>query len=244
MNAPNDHNCQQVAAWTTHGDWATRLRIPLAELVAHVAQCSDCQQRLLILAADVKPQTIACATCEDDLAAYIDIERDEGRVAAVRTYPAVWFHLWSCLSCLELYTGILVLLQAEVAGTIAPLSLGSVRSRIRLKSLLVPRPIFRSAVAIQTQLGTAWGGEDEDDALFDTDDSGYHISLDVRRQYGEWYVLVKLIPTMVGVVVITVGDTTFRALIDPHGKATVGPIPPYLLSAAHGPDMAIAIEGG
>jgi hypothetical protein len=56
-------------------------------------------------------QAVTCDQCQDDLAAYIDLERDAGSVQAIRAHPHVWWHLLICSDCITTYQIVLDSIQ-------------------------------------------------------------------------------------------------------------------------------------
>lgn len=62
-----------------------------------------------------------CAECRNELAAFIDQEAEQGTQAAARSYPQVWWHVWSCRECAETYHLISALADAEETGQLAPM---------------------------------------------------------------------------------------------------------------------------
>lgn len=49
------------------------------------------------------PAEIDCDACDDDLAAFIDLEQEQHTRVAAHTYPQVWWHLWTCPACQDIY---------------------------------------------------------------------------------------------------------------------------------------------
>lgn len=104
------------------------------DLVEHVAGCDVCKGALLLLMAELlhaRPEVeeLDCPACEQQLAAFLELELDEGYAAAVQAYPRVAWHLWTCPDCAELGRLTRALLEAQRGGDLPlPPPLGSERS--------------------------------------------------------------------------------------------------------------------
>ena len=244
--------CTQVQAWISpEGTPAIALPPPPA-LYAHVAGCEQCRATLRALAqmrlqAPIDVAQMTCDQCQTDLAAYIDIERDEGNETAVSVYPLVWWHLWTCADCAKTYEMVVGLQEAEALGELPPIPIASLVSGWQLRKgkpfmpiLTLPRQwLVQSLVP---QLGAAWGVGDGDTVIHEGDDDGYQISVSVRNRSGQWTIILSLDPPVIGDAVVTLGAESFRAPIDPRDIAVVGPIPASLLQDSTGPDMAIRVD--
>ncbi|MFV9503821.1 MAG: hypothetical protein AB4911_04565 [Oscillochloridaceae bacterium umkhey_bin13] len=222
-------------------------------LSTHIAGCARCRGLLLtasayVLGAPLTVAPISCDACQADLAAFIDCERDAGAKSAVATFPQVWWHLWTCRECAESYHLILTLHAAAATGELPPLP----RHSVLPPSVFVPKPIPRIRAfqlrrtvlmhALAPQLGVAMGGSDDDAVLDEHEDTNYEIRTSLRRLDGQWYVVVALEPPLLGQVVVALGTASFRARLDLHGEAVIGPFPDELLTSAEGPDLTIQIE--
>jgi hypothetical protein len=210
---------------------------------------------LLVLLAAVGPVSLdvtetTCQDCQDDLAAYIDCEQDNGTPAAVRAYPHVWWHLIICPECFTTYQMTRVLLDAERHGELAPLVdvVQPGRSTVvplprLLKRLHIPRRFLSRTLAAQPLLGIMRGAGEEDTVLFDEAASGYTMTLSVQKQAdARWRVTVGVAPPITGQVVLTFGTTVFRAPFDADGQAVIANVPADLLTGSDGPDMDLSIE--
>jgi hypothetical protein len=244
--------CSDVHNWITELDDLTAHSAPSPALCAHVASCARCRGALLLLVADLlaaplELAPLSCEQCQDDLAAYIDLERDEGTGAALRAYPQLWWHLWTCVDCAESYRMVLALHEAEANNILPPVPLSSLvgpssprRPALRMPAITLRRALLRGVLV--PHFGASMGGHDEDAIIYEADDEGYEIRTSVRRHNGQWSVIVALDPPIVGAVVVAIGAARFRAQLDPHGQATIGPLPGELLASVDGPDMDIRIE--
>jgi hypothetical protein len=111
--------CTTIQTWLTSADLAQNPPPPL--LVDHVAGCARCRGVLLLIVAELlhAPLTVAATTCDhcmDDLAASLDMERDEGIAQAIRAYPHVWWHLWICAECALTYEIVQDTISSGVTG--------------------------------------------------------------------------------------------------------------------------------
>lgn len=262
MSLVNDI-CTDILDWLVEHQDPSSLELPSQALCDHVATCPRCRAALLLLMTDLLevPQDIAatsCDQCQDDLAAYIDLERYKGTQQAIRSYPHVWWHLWVCRDCSETYRMVLALQEAEASGLLPPMPLDKMVQpatpqpkppvqppvtppQPMLRHLTLPRIWFARMLA--PQLGVAWGLDDEDETiLHEAEDAGYHLYVGVHRTDEHWFITVTIQPPFIGEAVVTFGTESFRGPFDLQGVAKVGPIPPALLTSPIGPDMAIALE--
>ncbi|MEI7768334.1 MAG: hypothetical protein WCI67_00015 [Chloroflexales bacterium] len=225
---------------------------PPPALVAHVSGCERCRAALLLIVVELLQAPLhstqtTCDQCQGDLAAYIDIERDEGIAKALSAYPHVWWHLWTCADCATTYQMVSTLQDAESEGTLSPIPLTSLRSRLdpsrarpAIRAITLPRMWFTRILAPQP--GPAWGQGDDDTVIYEGEDDSYQMNVTVRRAGGQWRVIVTVDPPIEGDAVITLGTRSFRAWLGPNGVANVGPIPADLLTNPTGSAMAISIE--
>jgi hypothetical protein len=239
--------CDVVRRWLQDG--AAEM-VPAPELAQHIAGCATCRGLLAISAAavlqvPVPDDAIACDDCQDLLDAYVDCERRRGGAAAARRYPHVWWHLFTCPDCADVYRLIGALLNAEHAGNLAPLSAPVRRpsTRMRLPALCLPRAFLHSVFAPYARLGAAMG-EDGDELIFAEEQRAEHqIVVSVRpSQAALWEIVVAVTPALAGRAVITCGEARFIALFDAHGQAIAAGVPPALLTDQAGADLLIAIE--
>src|SRR5919108_4268137 len=130
MDEMDDLVCADVRRWLQQTILLNDLTPPAPALCAHIAACPLCQGALAVLAMEaldlpVAPRDIVCQQAEEELAAFIEQEAEEGSVAAIRTYPHVWWHLWTCDVCAETYRITRALLKEKAPNRPAapPLSL-------------------------------------------------------------------------------------------------------------------------
>src|SRR5689334_15190307 len=117
-----DVRCADVLEWLRAAVLAERHPPPPA-IQAHMAGCASCQAALLLLASaamepPVRMVAIDCASCLADLPAFIEQE-DEDPARVLRAFPHIWWHLWICTDCAEIYHMTRDLLAAERQGKLA-----------------------------------------------------------------------------------------------------------------------------
>jgi hypothetical protein len=248
----NTSFCSDVQAWLTSLDNTDVPPAPPPALADHVSTCPCCRAALLLILVAVLPaardiEQTSCDQCQDDLAAYIDIEHDSGITEALTAYPHVWWHLWTCADCSTAYQMVIAIQAAEIAETLAPMPLTIHANRPALRPI---RPILRTITIphmwftriLVPQFGATWGHGDDDAVIYENEDESYQITVSVRKQSGQWQIEVMIDPPVAGDMVLTLGAETFRARIAPNGSASVGPIPAALLTGATGPAVTIVIE--
>jgi hypothetical protein len=108
--------CQDVQAWLIEDQRPWESFQPDTELVNHVSTCPSCRARLMLLLQDLlgvpfEIESDELQTCSEDLLSYIDVEQDQGREAAIKLFPQVWWHLWQCEACSESYEEIVGLVE-------------------------------------------------------------------------------------------------------------------------------------
>ncbi|PDW01811.1 hypothetical protein [Candidatus Viridilinea mediisalina] len=239
--------CSEIATWL---ESLAPDRVPVApppELLAHVAGCRRCHAALLLLAAAQlgeawSPAELDCDQCSDDLPAFIDVQRDEGGRAALREYPHVWWHLWHCPDCVEVYHMVLTLQQAEAELQLPPLPLWSLvpqpevahRAQATLAihnfalAPTLPQPALPAGVAMG--MTVHYAGHDQD----------YACEAHVRQLSDQWYVQVTLAPPLAGTVVLQLDTAILRAPLDHEGRAALGPFPLELLP--HGTTVSLDLR--
>jgi hypothetical protein len=219
---------------------------PAPELCAHVAQCDLCKGALLALlieASGISPESLEvdCQNSLDDLAPFIELETQD-TLLAIRSYPHVWWHIWTCEECAANYRLIRALSEAERAGQ---LTLPPIPRRITLPNVLhLSRQFLNQVLPPIIPLRTAMrGAAGQPLVIAEEDDSyGYAISLRVQPQSdGAWRVMVIAVPPPVGSMVLTLGASTFQTPFDAKGYAVVSDVPPSLLVQHDGPDLVVGI---
>jgi hypothetical protein len=96
------------------------------ETVDHIKGCVICLDAIQLLAqslgipsATLTP-ACTCSACQSSLATYIEIE-ERDPASAARDLPSIWWHLWSCSVCAEVYRLTHILFDSARRGDIPPL---------------------------------------------------------------------------------------------------------------------------
>ena len=243
-------NCKRVRRWLRQQDPDDSVALPPLDISDHVADCPVCRGALTTLMATLlhsSPEADAVSACVNpqDMAAYIDIERNEGALAAFQRYPHVWWHLWTCRECAETYHLTGMLLDAEEAGALMPLPFLQPEPPVQLR---LPNPLHLGRAFItqvfghQLLLGPAWGGDNEEFVLSEEDSAEYHVCLSVQQHNSTCELILTVKPPIPGQAVVSIGSAVFRASFDTIGKAVFDTIPTDLLTTADGPDLTITFE--
>lgn len=245
--------CPEVVVWLESLAPDLLPVAPPPELLAHVSSCRRCHAALLHLAGmqlggPFVPDELDCDQCGDDLPAFIDVERDEGGLEALREYPDVWWHLWRCPDCVEVYRMVLTLQQAEAELRLPPLPLWSLVPQPQLELACVPQPELAHSFTLVPALPYARlpGGTATADPLhYAGRDAGYACEAHVRQLCDQWYVQVTLAPPLGGTVVLQLDTAILRAPLNAQGHAALGPFPLELLpcDSASGLDLRVEPEG-
>lgn len=242
--------CKRVRAWLRQREPDDSLALPPFDISDHVANCPVCRGALATLMATLlhsSPEVDAASSCVEpqDMAAYIDIERDEGALAAFQRYPQLWWHLWTCRECAETYHLTRALLEAEESGALMPLPFLQPETPVQPRlpnPLHLGRAFIRQVFGQPLLLGPAWG-EDEEEVLFSEEDSaGYHVCLSVHQHDATCQLTLSVKPPVAGQAVVSIGAAVFRAPFDSTGTAVFPAIPTDLLTTPDGPDLTITFE--
>lgn len=222
--------------------------MPSTELCEHVAGCQQCRGALVVYTAelmDLPPNipVVDCPQCQNDLAAFIDIQRQETLTAAAQEYPQVWWHLWTCPECAETHRLTTELLDHDVLAEPHLRPSPQLPTR-RLPQLLLPRQSINLLLSARQVLSIPWGEEGSDViTLANKDVAGYQIIVSVQPQSsGNWDMVVQLIPPLTGSVVVTIGSTIMRTPISVTNPVCVLDLPASHVTTVDGPDIMIAIE--
>ena len=247
----SDQQCEAVRRWLRQSEPSALPAHPPSEFVAHVASCPACRGLLAAVAANLLRVPLVqgdllCPDCQEALDGYIDGERRHGLAAAVRRYPQVWWHLWVCVDCAEVYQLTNALVDAE-QQLVLPIPIAVVPERpawyMRLPKFQLPRAFLHSVFAPQAALGVAWSGADHESLFAEEQLEGYHIALHVRQRSGTyWGIGIAVTPPLAGWAVLSFGELRFRAPFDQHGQAVITEVPLELLTDRAGPDMLMTIE--
>jgi hypothetical protein len=245
-----ENHCDSVGRWLRQGDQAPFPATPPADLVEHVAGCAICRGMLAAVAAElmgarISPAELACDICQDDIDAYIDCERRHGHAVALQRYPGIWWHLWGCVDCAEVYHMTNTLLEAQDQQELKPIPLAPPlpTRTLHWPALKLPRTFLHSVFGPQLALGTAWGGAGDEMLFAEEERDGYHIAVSVQQRSGaHWSIGVAVAPPVAGWAAISFGELRFRAPFDQQGQAMITTVPFELLTDRAGPAMLVTIE--
>ncbi len=265
MNTPisSSQILQQMKEWLQ----SENVSHPDIALCNLIAEDPTSRGALLVLASElfgVAPPSVFpdCDDCSEDIAAYTETVHEAGIQAAIQRYPEVWWHLWTCRTCAEIYRLTDALVTAEAHGELgfgAALeqlgptssnestqdSSGSVFFRWGTQICSLTRAFLNHALAPLTQPRLAVcrsvGDAGESIILDDVTDAGYQMQLSVTPQEAEhWLITITLTPPPVGQVVLRFDHVSFRAPLE-GGQAVVS-VPQSLLTDAGGPSLSIGLE--
>jgi hypothetical protein len=244
--------CADIRQWVQQAVLSDDPTLPVEVLSEHVATCPLCQGALAALAVETLGMTAslpdsACSQSEDELAAFIEQEAEEGCCAAIRTYPHIWWHLWTCAVCAETYQITRSLLRAERLDHSADRSMPV----LLIGSPLILRPVLRLQHRVLYHvlagsipaMGTPRGDSVSSYVLAEKETPEQHLVVSIQRQANsQWRIHATVKPAPVGWLVLMLGTARYRARFDPEGEAIIQDIPFASLTAAEGPDLDIAIE--
>jgi hypothetical protein len=244
--------CTDVQLWMREIVQPDKLILPTPALVAHVAGCPLCRGAFALLAAKAidlpsLAGPITCRQCEEDLAAFIEHETEETSAAAIRTYPLVWWHLWTCEDCMETYRVTRSYLKVEQsqawAGVMGAVSQPSKPSHPG-PILQLPRQFLHLALASSFPAqGVTRSSTSPSYMLTEQERLDTYLKISVQRQgNGAWRVEVVHAPPPIGLLVLRFGTDRFRARFNHQGCAVVDDIPFALLTAPEGPPLEVDIE--
>jgi hypothetical protein len=225
------------------------LEPPMAE---HIAGCDACRGALLLILSELSGTPVAeleidCARCLEDLPAFVELEMAARSHEAARVYPHVWWHLWTCVECAETYDITRALFAAELRGDMRAFSRARLMRALNppvIHLLRLTRQFLNWALPALAPLAAARGTAEGPKVLSEGDaTTGHSFTLSVQQQPDlNWLVEVLVTPPTSGWLVLTLGDTAFRARFDSQGLAAVAGVPAALFAAQDGPDMAVGIE--
>lgn len=244
--------CTDAQQWLRQSMLSNDLMPPDAALCEHVALCPRCQGALAALAVaalglTAPPAAISCQQAEEELAAFIEQEAEEGSAAAIRAYPQIWWHLWSCEVCAETYRITRALLAADqpVRSAVQAMSVTLFGPpRQPQPALRLPRSFLYRALAGSIPASSAVRGPARfRNVLTEKEIANQRFTISVQRQVdGEWQIHVSVKPPPTGWLILKLDATRFRARFDQQGEAVVQNVPFALLTASDGPDLSIDIE--
>lgn len=247
--------CERVRQWLTSARPVGETPAQNAALHAHIQECPTCERELntyaaALLAVPVEALAQPCAASEADMAAYIDVEREEGMEMARQIFPHVWWHLISCAACAETYRLTQALVDSVEDGGLGPLPLAAPVQQAPAHTqdatplqLRVTRRVLSQFLAVQQVLGVARGGSEEASVLAEVASERACLSVSIQQDAsGRAALLVVVEPPLEGAAVVRFGEATFRTPLDAHGRALFADVPASLLAAVSGPDVEISIE--
>lgn len=227
-------------------------------LARHVAGCPRCRAGLLLVVRGLRTAEIedrdeqldiVCVRCQEDLAAFIDLERRDLQRAAAR-YPQVWWHLWTCAICAQTYDLTKRLLSAEEEGKLPPLAHLVRKPRSKPEPLL-RIPLLRRALAASVPLrpmvarSSRRSQSGQQYVLYHkparaAEASSSKVEVE-EREHQRWRMTIRMAPPPQALAVITCGTFRSVALFNTDGVATVDDLPPYVLTDAQAPNMDIQV---
>jgi hypothetical protein len=178
------------------------------------------------------------------LPAFVDCERADGSIAAIRAYPHIWWHLWACRDCLGAYD-----LASGSGAARQPGKHEAAASRAPATGHKAPPLLHLSrqylAIAIPAP-ATMRGGEEGPLLVAESSAEGSRQATLVveERRDSSWAVTVTAVPAPAGGLLLMLGAVEFRAPFDETGTAVVVGVPAALLGGADGPDLVVGIEAG
>lgn len=236
--------CGSVRLWLRQAARSSS-SVPPEELVEHIAGCPTCKGAILLTLTDLlalgpEMGELDCAACEGALAAYLELELEDGGAAALRAYPLVARHLWSCPDCAELYRLTRAAILAARAGTLArpPLLARAERQPLALTAIRLSRAFLNKALPPPNLLlGAARGPDSGPEVLYENDESGHLVSLAAARmENGDWSISVTVMPPVEGRLLLSVGVRSWTAPFT-AGRATVADLAAAILEDESGPDL-------
>lgn len=249
--------CEEVGLWL-QGSIGYEQPNLISRLRKHAVSCSRCRGMLFLTHFELmgRPQPqhrfISCDVCQQDLAAYIDIMQDQGEWAAAQTYPHVWWHLWTCEECIEIFEDTLTLVQRfrfEPFIHLKPI-INAVtfqqNTPLTSKSFTLSRDLFAPFFGHLVQHRTSRGRSEEHAEYIWHEHEEFadcvisFLVAHIREEACDLQVIAK--PTTCGRVQIDLGIHHFSAALDQEGKANFKDIPMSLLSDPNGPDLQCYLE--
>lgn len=248
MKHMTGRECTKLQDWLTT---AKGLPDPDPVLSAHVASCKHCQGALALLMANMlgmpPQQAASCDDCSEDLPAYAELEYTHGSQTAARTFPQLWWHLWTCPDCSESVETIKLLLHAQAIGRIpappAQLAQPTHKQPTRLPNICLDRHFLHAVFAPQMSLGASWNEQNDPLLLTEHTLLDCHVTIHVVQQgIHTWDLTITVTPPIQGNIIVNFGNQHYHAaLANGHSAYIVG-IPSMLLADPSGPDLMISIE--
>lgn len=244
----SDPMCAKVRNYFQRIFVERRAVTPAPDIYIHIAACPLCRGALALQIASVVGQAqepIRCQESANDIAAFIDVERAEGTEVARRYYPRLWWHLWGCEECADVYRMTRELLAAQSPMQSAP-------PGVALSYLAGYQPLFYFERAYLTGLlgnsyitrGGRKGSAGVPIVIADSepgDDPQLTVRIQ-RQRDGSWAIDATVQPAPSGWLVATLGEFSARAHFDTDGSAQIRNVPEQLLLNDDGPDIDLSIE--
>ncbi|PDW03006.1 hypothetical protein [Candidatus Viridilinea mediisalina] len=215
---------------------------PPAPLVAHVQGCAVCQTALLTLMTTrigiPEAGQVTCTTAEDDLPAMLELERSAGAATAARAYPDLWWHLWTCPSCAQVYHETALLLDARIGEELLEPVPPAKRSIVRLA-----RPFLTAVFGPQLAAGATWSkSAPQHQLLADEHLPEGRLSLYVGAEDAHhWYLEAHMHPPRTGTLLIGLGEEVQSIPLQDHSVAQLSHLPLAFLYHEDGPELAVCV---
>jgi hypothetical protein len=216
----------------------------------HVRGCDTCLQALLALlpqGVQLLPQQqhIGCAECQQHLAEYMELEETDPELA-IASYPQIWWHLWTCEQCIEVYQASreLFALPPPALGpssrhqpALTPLARVN---RDTLGLLFPDDPAYRlrrsSAAAIAPD-------ESNETIIYEQFDDERELVISVWEKLPAGYrVEVRADPALQGELVLSCGMLTASAPFDAQGLAVIGHLAAAVLRDPAAPELRFFLQ--
>jgi hypothetical protein len=249
--------CQAVFSSVQEALQARNVAPPTSAVAEHIAGCTHCRGALMLLAAAVfEPPRPAeetdCDMCQEYLSSYIDQEIVDVRTA-IQMYPQVWWHLWSCVECAEIYEFTRRLVDAERVGILTPLPRGhptpAAQPDPSLPSSKLPlfnlkRDFLFWAFSGQpSRTRTSIETSTHEVVLFEGEAFDHDVQLRVTQIPDQlWHMTITITPPIAGWLTLTLNELHRRIQFDSQGVAFLPDIPAAVLCSSEGSDLIGSIE--
>jgi hypothetical protein len=243
---------KHLREWLQHAASSDMAFLPPEDVCRTIARDAANRGMLALLMAelfDVTPMDtqISVQQCQDDLAAFIDLEASNGARAAIQAYPHVWWHLWIDPEFAEVYRLTISMNRAEQRGEMPALTLPEapvrqhrhhVMAQINLRGAFLSR-----AFSTQTLLGAARGADTDTPLVVEEEESACTISLSVHKKPGDIPRLaITVTPPVEGRIVLVHGEKMLEAPFDAQGVAVIELLPTQFFPEHHDLDLIVRIE--
>ncbi len=222
-----------------------RPAVPRSDFYTHLASCDACRGIFALYLADavgvaVPPGPIGCDDCDQDIAAFIDMERAEGTQAARVAFPKLWWHLWTCPSCAETYRLTRLVLSSERL----PHSDPPRRPRVQRLAYLDRAYLAGTFDYSYVTMGARRGNPGVPIVISSSEPGETpQFSLSIQRQRdGEWTLQVTMQPAPSAWLLAQLGPLEERARFGEDGHANIENVSAELLLSSDGPDLEFSLE--